>query len=146
VTHPLDQIPDLARKTYEQHGNHVPLLLGFNGDAQALVVGFQLDRDDALAVCHRMLMEHGCDSYAVVHEAWMSKPTAGRVAMRPSKDPNRVEVLWIVRRYPDGRERVDAWEIDRGRVLEQVMRVDSATIPAGVTSQSPWLQLLSTVR
>ena len=105
-THPesLDIITELAQTEALKHGGHVPTILvtgtekgmvgqlpelpdTHEGRAQILFnAGYTLAQEGSLGLPIQVFF---------ISEAWLSLPEDGELKVRPSEDPNRIEILLI---------------------------------------------------
>ena len=124
----------------ELHGNHTPMLFLLRGAELVIgpiLIGHFMESEqtkDILALRVKAAATlGGIDGYALVNEAWMSRPDAARydskTALPPSKDPARIEALTLVMvsnavqpRYA----RQCAIEVERGKVIEEISDVREA--------------------
>lgn len=103
----IDIIAELARTEALKHGGHVPTLI-VTGTERGMVG--QLDMPDTHEARAQMLFDAGFNlaqdgsigipiQVFLITEGWLSLPENGELKVRPSEDPNRLEVLLIAGLY-----------------------------------------------
>jgi len=98
----LENAVRFAHDYYTTQEELLPQLLFEDGEGTPVVVVFPFTNDTekhaSLSILHEMLINHEATSYTVMTEEWVSMhptPEAKAAAVRPSLDPNHVEVLTI---------------------------------------------------
>jgi hypothetical protein len=110
----FEEVVSQAREVTLEHGGHVPMLIA-EGTEQSVVVRIT-EFDSTFDGCRQQMFELGftlarkdmpelLDQVFFICEAWMNLVTDKKVAVPPSQDPKRKEILFIS--HLDTRKNID---------------------------------------